>query len=143
MNIIRFNPHPVQFLNELMEDFDRGLSFRSTEGKGMIPAVNIRESEDSFILDMASPGIKKEDFKINLDNNVLTISSEKNENREEANERYTRREFELNAFSRSFTLPKTIDLDKIKADYNQGVLSVTLPKREDAKVAINREIAIA
>ncbi|PKP51593.1 MAG: heat-shock protein Hsp20 [Bacteroidetes bacterium HGW-Bacteroidetes-1] len=126
-----------------MEDFDRGLSFRSTEGKGMIPAVNIRESEDSFILDMASPGIKKEDFKINLDNNVLTISSEKNENREEANERYTRREFELNAFSRSFTLPKTIDLDKIKADYNQGVLSVTLPKREDAKVAINREIAIA
>jgi HSP20 family protein len=143
MNLIRFNQHPVSLLSELMEDFDRNFFARSPETRGMVPAVNIREGEDNFVLDVAAPGMKKEDFKINLDNNVLTISSEQKNENEEKNEKYTRKEFFYNAFSRSFTLPKTIDLDKIRADYKDGVLSVSLPKREDAKVAVNREIAIA
>lgn len=143
MNLIRFNQHPVSLLSELMEDFDRNFFPRNNENRGMVPSVNIRENEENFLLDLAAPGLKKEDFKINLDNNVLTISSEMKEENEEKNEKFTRREFYFNSFSRSFTLPKTIDLDKIKADYKDGILSIALPKREEAKVAINREIAIS
>ena len=143
MNLIRFNQHPVSLLSELMEDFDRNFFARNNESRGMAPSVNIREHEENFLLDLAAPGLKKEDFKINLDNNVLTISSEMKEENEEKNEKFTRREFYFNSFSRSFTLPKTIDLDKIKADYKDGILSIALPKREEAKVAINREIAIS
>ncbi len=143
MNLIRFNPHPVSLLSELMEDFDKNFFMRNAEPQGMVPSVNIRESEEGFMLDLAAPGLKKEDFKVNLDNNVLTISSEQKNENEEKSEKYTRKEFFYSSFSRSFTLPKTIDLDKIKADYNNGILSLSLPKREDAKVAVNREIAIA
>lgn len=143
MNLIRFNQHPVNLLSELMEDLDRNFFQRNAEPQGMVPSVNIRESEEAFVLDLAAPGLKKEDFKINLDNNVLTIGSEQKSENDEKNEKYTRKEFFYSSFSRSFTLPKTIDLDKIKADYNHGILSLSLPKREDAKVAINREIAIA
>lgn len=143
MNLIRFNQHPIQFLNEMMEDFDKNFSLRQSEAHMMRPAVNIRETEHSFLLELAAPGLKKEDFKINLDNNVLTISAEVNREEETKNERFTRREFSYGQFSRSFSLPKAINLEEIKADYNHGILNVTLPKREEAKVAINREIAIA
>ncbi len=144
MSLIRFNQHPVSLLSELMEDFDKNIFYRNKgESKGMVPSANIRETENSFVLDLAVPGLNKEDFKINLDSNVLTVSSDVREENEEANEKYTRREFYYNSFCRSFTLPKTIDLDNIKADYKEGILSVNLPKREEAKVAINREIAIS
>jgi len=143
MNLIRFNQHPVNLLSELMEDFDRNLFIRNAETRGMVPSVNIRENEDGFVLDLAAPGMKKEDFRIKLDTNVLTISSEQKSENDESNDKYTRKEFYYSAFSRSFTLPKTIDLDKIKADYKDGILAVSLPKREDAKVAVNREIAVS
>ncbi len=144
MSLIRFNQHPVSLLSELMEDFDKNIFYRNKgASKGMVPSANIRETENSFVLDLAVPGLSKEDFKINLDSNVLTVSSDVSEENEEANEMYTRREFYYNSFCRSFTLPKTIDLDNIKADYKEGILSVNLPKREEAKVAINREIAIS
>jgi len=143
MNLIRFNQHPVSMLNELMEDFDRNLFNRQNGRQFMTPAVNIRENEDGFVLEMAAPGMQKSDFKINLDNNVLTLSSEKQEEKEESNERYSRREFNYGSFTRSFSLPKTINLDKIKADYKDGILSINLPKREEAKVAVNRQIEIA
>ncbi|MBU1010628.1 MAG: Hsp20/alpha crystallin family protein [Bacteroidetes bacterium] len=143
MNLIRFNQHPVNLLSELMEDFDRNLFIRNAETRGMVPSVNIRENENGFILDLAAPGMKKEDFRIKLDSNVLTISSEQKSENDESNDKYTRKEFYYSAFSRSFTLPKTIDLDKIKADYKDGILAVSLPKREDAKVAVNREIAVS
>jgi HSP20 family protein len=129
-------------LSELMEDFDRNW-LRSSETRPMMPAVNISENEDGFVLDLAAPGMQKSDFKINLDNNVLSISSEKQDENEEKSEKYSRREFCYSSFSRSFTLPKSINYDKIKADYKDGVLKVNLPKREDAKVALNRQIEIA
>ncbi|MBS4058211.1 MAG: Hsp20/alpha crystallin family protein [Bacteroidales bacterium] len=133
----------MNLLSELMEDFDRNLFIRNAETRGMVPSVNIRENENGFILDLAAPGMKKEDFRIKLDSNVLTISSEQKSENDESNDKYTRKEFYYSAFSRSFTLPKTIDLDKIKADYKDGILAVSLPKREDAKVAVNREIAVS
>lgn len=143
MNLIRFNQRPVSMLSELMEDLDRNFMWRSAETRPMMPAVNISENEDSFMLEMAAPGMQKSDFKINLDNNVLTLSSEKQDEQEENNENFSRKEFNYSSFSRSFTLPKSIDFDKIKADYKDGILKVSLPKREDAKVALNRQIEIA
>lgn len=143
MNLIRFKHNPSSLLSELMEDFDKSIFSRGSEADQMIPAVNIRENEDAFMLDMAAPGMKKEDFKINLDNNVLSISSEQQQQHEEEKEKWTRREFAYSSFCRSFTLPKSIDMDKIKADYKNGILSVKLPKREEAKVALNREIAVS
>lgn len=142
MNIIRFNQHPINVLSEMMEDFDRNF-FRPSENYLMRPAVNVVEKEDSFVLELAAPGLKKEDFRIKLDNQLLTISAEVNNNQEEKKERYTRREFWFGSFERSFSLPKTINLEQIRADYNDGILRIALPKKEEAKVAINREIAIA
>jgi HSP20 family protein len=143
MNLIRFNQDPVSLLSELMEDIDRNFIWGSAGLRQMMPAVNISENEDGFMLEMAAPGMKKSDFKINLDNNVLTISSEKQEEQEDSKQNYSCKEFNFSSFSRSFTLPKSIDFDKIKADYKDGILRVSLPKREDAKVALNRQIEIA
>ncbi|MDN5349888.1 MAG: hypothetical protein PWQ54_1284 [Bacteroidales bacterium] len=143
MNLIRFNQDPVSLLSELMEDIDRNFIWGSAGLRQMMPAVNISENEDGFMLEMAAPGMKKSDFKINLDNNVLTISSEKQEEQEDSKQNYSCKEFNFSSFSRSFTLPKSIDFDKIKADYKDGILKVSLPKREDAKVALNRQIEIA
>lgn len=143
MNVIRFNQRPVNMLSELMEDFDKNFFFRSLENRNLTPSVNICETEDKFGLELAAPGLKKEDFNINLDNNVLTISAELKNESEEKSEKLIRREFNFSSFNRSFSLPKMIDLDNIKADYTNGILKVTLPKREEAKVAVNRQIAIA
>lgn len=99
------------------------------------PAVNIMETDDGFKVEMAVPGMNKEDFHIDLDKDVLTISAEdKFENEEKDTEgRYTRREFSYSSFNRSFNLPKMIDGDKITATYMDGVLGITIPKKEEAK----------
>ena len=145
MNLIRFNPHPVfnNMFSDLFEDFDKNFMFRNDEFKGLVPSVNIRENDDNFALELAAPGMKKEDFSIKLNNNVLTISAENKVENEEKTEKFTRREFAYGTFSRSFSLPKSIDLEKIKADYNNGILALTLPKREESKTVIDREIAIS
>jgi HSP20 family protein len=106
-----------------------------------VPAVNIQEDEKQFLLEFAVPGMKKDDFKINLENQMLTISSEIKEENEETKTNYTRREFGCNSFSRSFTLPKNIVADKIKADYNDGILNISIPK--DEKTKLTREIKVA
>jgi HSP20 family protein len=86
--------------------------------------------------------MKKEDFKIGLENNILTVSAEMEDQKREEDKNYTRKEFYYGTFSRSFTLPRTIDLEKIKAEYDQGILKVTLPKKEDARIDTKREITI-
>lgn len=100
-----------------------------------IPAVNIRETADTYEVEVAAPGMKKEDFNIELDGNTLTIRSEKREENEQKDgERYTRREFSYQAFQRMFTLPKdVVDVDKIEARYDQGLLRLVVPKKEEAK----------
>jgi HSP20 family protein len=107
------------------------------------PAANIIELPESFQLDIAAPGMKKEDFKINLENSILTISAEMEDEKNEEGKNYTRKEFYYGSFSRSFTLPKTIDLDKIQADYNNGILKISLPKREEARVEVKKQISIS
>ena len=97
------------------------------------PAVNIIEDNNQYMVSLAVPGFKKEDFIIDMDGNMLTISSEKEENKEEKEERFTRREYSYTSFSRSFTLPEDVNLNAIDAKYENGVLNITLPRKEDAK----------
>ncbi len=106
------------------------------------PAANIIENNDSFRLEIAVPGLNKDDFRINLENNILTISAELEDEKREEGKNYSRKEFYYGSFSRAFTLPKTIDLEKIKADYQNGILCVILPKKDEARVETKKEIKI-
>jgi len=110
-----------------------------------VPAINIKETDNSYQVEMAAPGMKKEDFRVELDSNILTISSERTDEREEGGEKekYSRREFSYQSFQRSFSLPKeVVDEDKIEAHYRDGVLQLTIPKREHAKQKPPRKIQI-
>ena len=99
-----------------------------------LPAVNIKESADMIEVEVAAPGMEKQDFKIQLDNNTLTISSEKEHNDEKQEEGYSRREFSYQSFQRSFILPKDVVNDEgIAARYENGVLHLSIPKKEEAK----------
>lgn len=108
-----------------------------------LPKVNIKETADAYMVDMAVPGLKKSDFKIDLENQALSISTELKEEHEQKEENYTRREFGYSSFKRTFSLPETVDEDKIKASYNDGILSVHLPKKEEAKQKPARTIKIS
>jgi len=109
-----------------------------------IPAVNIKETENDFEVDMAAPGMNKEDFKIELNNSVLTISSEKQtENETKEGKNVTRREFSYQSFSRSFTLPAIVETDQISAKYENGLLRVNIPKKEEAKPKPMKQIQVS
>ncbi len=100
------------------------------DGATSVPAVNIKETENSFALELAAPGFDKNDLKVDVEENVLTLSAEtKTEKTENTSENYTRREFNYSSFKRSFTLPETVDMDNIDASFNNGVLHVSLPKK--------------
>ena len=107
------------------------------------PAVNIVEEKENFKIEVAAPGLNKKDFHIELDNSVLTISSQNEEKKEEKNDRFTTREFNYSSFKRSFTLPKTVKSDKINASHKDGILTITIPKLEEAIEKPVREIAIS
>ena len=108
-----------------------------------VPAVNIYENKDQFELTLAAPGMKKNDFKIDVDGNILTISSETEERKKEEKEKYTREEYNYSSFRRSFTLPEEVNKEKIDASYFDGVLKLALPKREEAKKAsITKHVAV-
>jgi HSP20 family protein len=105
-----------------------------------VPAVNIAENENEFHIELAAPGLKKEDFKINLDKNVLSISADKKVENVEGT-KFSKREYNYTSFTRSFTLPESVDHSKIDAEYTDGVLTLTVAKREEAKFQ-SREIAV-
>ena len=123
--------------------FDWRLSNYSNTGTSM-PAVNIRETPEAYEVEMAAPGMSKSDFKVELEGNNLTISSEKrSENEEKDGENYSRREFSYQSFNRMFTLPKdVVDSENIKAKYEDGVLKLQIPKKEEAKLKPPRVIEI-
>ena len=108
-----------------------------------MPAVNIKEGKDEFAIEVAAPGFDKKDFKIDLNNNVLEISSEKEVKNEENEEKMMRCEFQYASFKRYFTLPDTVESDKIKATYKDGILNVVIPKKDEAKVKPVRQISIS
>jgi len=149
MSIIKRN-NSFQGMNSIFDDLfntdllNWGLVNNSATNT-TLPSVNIRETNDNFIVEMAAPGMTKDDFKIELDGNLLTISSEKEDRNEmKDGEKYTRQEFSYQSFQRSFQLPKdVVDSDKIQAKYENGVLNLVVPKKEHAKQKPPRMIEIA
>ena len=133
--------------NWLDDIFNRDLIpsvFTSNFNTGItLPKVNIKETANDFAVEMAVPGLKKSDFQIEIDNQVLSISTETKEENERKEENYTRREFGYSSFKRTFTLPKSVNADKINASYNEGILSILLPKKEEAKQKPARSIKIS
>lgn len=143
MNLVRRN-NGVSFpsiLDEILKpDWFGGMENLNAT----VPAVNIKETEKDFTIELAAPGKKKEDFNIEVNENVLTISSEIKSEKENKTEEgsYTRREFKYSSFKRAFTLPETINEEKINASYEDGVLKLTLPKKEEALPQPKRYINI-
>ena len=138
--------HLPTWSSVLDEFFNRDLTsvFSQNFNTGMsLPKVNIKETSDAYYVEMAVPGLKKSDFQIDLENQVLSISTQVEEKSEETQENYTRGEFGYSSFKRSFTLPETVDENNIKANYNEGILSIYLPKKEEAKQKPPRNIKIS
>lgn len=109
-----------------------------------VPAVNVIETAEGFRIDVAAPGFKKDDFKVNLHHTNLTISAtQENKTEEKEGEKYTRREFSFASFQRTFTLPTSVNTETINASYTDGILTISLPKREEAKVKPARQIKIS
>ncbi len=117
--------------------------FNISEATKNLPAVNIKETDTSFSLELAAPGLNKEDFQIELEDDLLTIASEREHSHEEKEEKFTRKEFSFHAFKRSFTLPETVDRGAIKANYENGVLLIELPKLKEAQKEAKRLIDIS
>ena len=138
---------PGERMPSVFDDFFRPWN-EWFEGGGLlgrtmnVPAVNITEQKDDYLVSLAAPGLKKEDFKIDVDGNMLTISSEKEDSREEKDKKFTRKEYSYSSFSRSFTLPDEINKEKIEAKYEDGVLKISLPRREEAKKPSAKHIAV-
>lgn len=127
------------FRNDWLDFSNRNYSLTNTT----LPSVNIKESEEAFIVEMAAPGLDKNDFKISLNSGTLMISSEKkSENEVKEDSRYSRREFSYQSFCRSFSLPESADAEKISARYDNGILLVNIPKREEIKRNLERTIEI-
>lgn len=119
--------------SSLMSNYDSTLS---------LPKVNIKEDAESFIIEAAAPGLEKSDFQINLENRVLSIAVEKEVKNESEKEFYKRKEFGYSSFKRSFSLPEMVNEEGIKAEYKDGILSISLPKKEEAKQKPARNIEI-
>ncbi len=145
MTLMRFsNQQPSLFdrffENDLFDWSSRNYSNTSTT----LPSVNIKESNDDFEVEVAAPGFTKNDFKIELNHDLLTISSEKEiENETKEGQQFSLREFSYQAFSRTFTLPNSADSEKIGAKYEDGILRIKIPKKEESRPKPARQIAIS
>ncbi len=150
MTPARFSDNVFPSFPSLFNRFFEGdlMDWSSTNFAGTgstLPAVNVKETKDEYQIEVAAPGMQKENFNVNYENGRLTISSEfKDEKREEKDENYTRREYRYQSFQRSFTVPENIvNSEKIQANYADGILYITLPKREEVKPKPARQIKIS
>lgn len=138
--ITRNNVVFPSFVNELLRpDWFGGID----NFQGALPPVNVKENEKDFELELAVPGRKKEDFNVEIDNGVMTISAEQKSENTVSDENYTRKEFGYSSFKKSFTLPKTVNTEQINASYEDGVIKFVLPKKEEALPKPKRMIEIA
>jgi HSP20 family protein len=147
MSLIRWNPNreidrwPSDFfgvqreINRLFDDFFRGgtQADESFNSSYWTPAVDISERDTEYVVKMELPGVNKDDVKINLESNILTIKGEKRQEKEEKEKNLHRVERSYGSFQRSFTLPTSVKSDKIDAVFKDGILSITLPKQEEVK----------
>lgn len=141
MTLVRFNNKPqTKYFNNLMDDFFSTMpslfrdDFSRPALKQTVP-VNVKEDEQGYSLEVVAPGFAKEDFKIDWEQNILTISAEKKEETENANEKQLRKEYRFQSFKRSFTIDESIDAERISAKNVNGVLTLNLPKKEVVKEA--------
>lgn len=142
MGIIRFNYERPNIAKAYGRDSSDVFRFTNHLGANL-PAVNVVERTDDFEIQLAAPGYNKEDFKIHVDNNILTISSQKQEEKQEDKVRkYIQREFNYTSWERKFTLPKLVEGENIKATYENGVLRLVVPKKEEAKPKQPRSIEV-
>jgi HSP20 family protein len=137
--ISRRSFRPFYVPNIFDDDFFPVVSDRTSS----MPAVNIREDEKNYVLDLAIPGMDKKDLKIDINEDVLTISSETKSETEDSKDGYKRKEFSYSSFNRSFYIPENVEREKIEANYKDGILSVALPKQKEEKNKITREIKIS
>jgi len=114
----------------------------STNCNGNHPAVNVSEEDKVYTIEVAAPGIARKDFNLEIENDVLTISTEKKENEDEKKQNFLRREFNYQTFKRSFQLPESIDQEQIKATHEAGILTLTLPKKEEEVQKAPRQIEV-
>jgi HSP20 family protein len=146
MSLIKRNQNLPSFSRFWDDDFfDRNWGLSNFSDSGTMPAVNIKETKDNFEVEMAAPGMNKDDFKVELDGNMLTISAEKTEEHDEnkEEEKFSRREFSYQSFQRSFSLPQDqVEADNIEAHYDSGVLKLRIPKKEEAKKKARKKIEI-
>ncbi len=147
MSLMKRNEYLPSWSNFFNDFFDKDLLNWSnkhfSDTNTTLPAVNIKEDDNGFEVEMAVPGMTKKDFKINLENNTLCISSEKKMEDEKSEGNYSRKEFSYQSFSRSFALPESADDGKINAKYENGILYVSIPKKEEAKPKPPRVIDIS
>ncbi|MFT3981237.1 MAG: Hsp20/alpha crystallin family protein [Ferruginibacter sp.] len=120
-------------MKDFMNEFPSTVSKTFREDFLQFPPVNIVEKTGSYSVDLSVPGFEKSDFNVKLDGNILTVSTEKKEVTNETTDKVIRKEFSYKSFKRSFTLDEKIDADKISAKYENGILSLDLPKKEDLK----------
>lgn len=142
MPMIRRKSMLPSFTDELFGD-NMFARFFETPANTTMPAVNIKEGKEDFTIEVAAPGLDKKDFKIDLNNNILEISSEKEVKNEENGDKFMRCEFSYSSFKRYFTLPDSVESEKIKASYKDGILNVVIPKKDEAKVKPVRQISIS
>jgi HSP20 family protein len=149
MTIARLSDHVFPSLPSFFNRFFEGdmMDWSNTNFAGTnstLPSVNVRENNDEFLIDVAAPGMSKENFKVNFENGRLTISAEEREQKtEKPGEKFTRREFSYLSFQRTFTIPENVVKgDKIQASYVDGILKIVVPKRDEIKPKPAREIKI-
>ncbi len=145
MSLVKFNSDRRQNalmpgFNDIFESFFND-SFLSDRMVTRVPAANISETPDEYHIELAAPGLKKDDFKINIDHQVLNISVEQRSETTENSKKYNKREYSYSSFVRSFTLPDSADDSRIEASYTDGVLKINVPKKEEAK-SVTRQIEI-
>lgn len=137
--VVRFRRN----LPDLADEFFGNSFFPEYSYKGNVPSVNVAENDDNFKIEVAAPGLSKEDFHVSLDNNVLTISSDKKYENGENKEQFLRKEFGYSSFKRCFGLPESADGEKITASHKNGILVVEIPKKEEAKPKPVKEISVS
>lgn len=131
MSLIKKTDWPSLLNGPVLSDFFDNDRFFDADWlrKQSVPAVNVKETEKTFEIELAAPGLTKKDFEISVDNGMLTISSETKEEKEEKEKNYTRREFSYSSFSRSFTLPENVNEEDVKAYYEDGILKLHIAKK--------------
>ena len=132
MNLIRYSPNPLDLLDNVSSWFDDVLS-EPVFGRSGLPAVDVKETDSEYTMEVELPGLTEKDVEVKLDNNLLTVSSRKDEKKEEKKNGYIMRERRSNSFARSFVLPEGIEKEKIAAEFKNGILTLSFPKVPAAK----------